>query len=301
MSESAGQAVSSPATRRKTRRWRRASPRRSARAVWRCGSTREGGLVGGDAWDRKSREQIAPCALFVPLVSITTPSRKEGYLRLQWHLAEERARLMAKGVPFIVPASLAPPSAAPSCPMRSWPCHGRSCRPVRRRRRLARGRKKLLAPPEVARSFHPSCAPKIDPGSKVRGTPTTPTTSHAHHADDQPRRGRRASPAQRRSRAARPTPCAPRATLAACDGGCARARGGDCLRPFSPAAAAPTAGLSRDAERSPGLHQSSRLRDFTGWKVPGHGHDHKRQAAVVAARVGRAGNKISPLDQWRAG
>ena len=124
---------------------------------------------------------------------------------------------------------------------------------------------------------------------------------HADHADDQPRRGRRASPAQRRSRAARPTPCAPRATLAACDGGCARTRGGDCLHAFSPAAAAPTAGLSRHAERSPGLHQSSRLRDFTGWKVPGHGHDHKRQAAVVAARVGRAGNKISPLDQWRAG
>ena len=143
--------------------------------------------------------------------------------------------------------------------------------------------------------------PKIDPGSKVRGTPTTPTNSHAHHTDDQPRRGRRASPAQRRSRAARPTPCAPRATLAACDGGCARARGGDCLPAFSPAAAAPTAGLSRHAERSPGLHQSSRLRDFTGWKVPRHGHDHKRQAAVVAARVGRAGNKISPLDQWRAG
>lgn len=107
---------------------------------------------------------------------------------------------------------------------------------------------------------------------------------HADHTDDQPRRGCRASPAQRRSRAARPTPCAPRATLAACDGGCARARGGNCLHAFSPAAAAPTAGLSRHAERSPGLHQSSRLRDFTGWKVPGHGHDHKRQAAVVAAR-----------------
>ena len=27
----------------------------------------EGGLVGGDAWDRKIREQIASCALFVSL------------------------------------------------------------------------------------------------------------------------------------------------------------------------------------------------------------------------------------------
>lgn len=81
----------------------------------------------------------ATCAGFVPLVSTNTQSRKEGYFRLQWHLAEERARLMAKGVPFIVPASLAPPSAAPSCPMRSWARHGQSCRVVRRRRRLVRG------------------------------------------------------------------------------------------------------------------------------------------------------------------
>ena len=66
----------------------------------------EGGLVGGDAWDRKIREQIATCALFVPLISANTQARKEGYFRLEWHLAEERARLIAKGVPFIVPVSI---------------------------------------------------------------------------------------------------------------------------------------------------------------------------------------------------
>ncbi len=38
----------------------------------------------------------------------------------------------------------------------------------------------------MARSFHPSSAPKIDPGSKVRVTPTTPTTSHAEVAEPLP-------------------------------------------------------------------------------------------------------------------
>ena len=66
----------------------------------------EGGLVGGDAWDRKIREQINTCTLFVPLISANTQARKEGYFRLEWHLAEERVRLIAKGVPFIVPVSV---------------------------------------------------------------------------------------------------------------------------------------------------------------------------------------------------
>ncbi len=67
---------------------------------------REGGLVGGDAWDRKIRDQIAACALFVPIVSANTQARKEGYFRLEWKLAEDRSHLMAKGVPFIVPVSV---------------------------------------------------------------------------------------------------------------------------------------------------------------------------------------------------
>jgi Tol biopolymer transport system component len=66
----------------------------------------EGGLVGGDAWDRKIREQINGCALFVPIISANTQARKEGYFRLEWHLAEERVRLIAKGVPFLVPVSV---------------------------------------------------------------------------------------------------------------------------------------------------------------------------------------------------
>jgi hypothetical protein len=66
----------------------------------------DGGLVGGDAWDRKIREQIGSCAFFVPLISENTQARKEGYFRLEWKLAEDRSHLMAKGVPFIVPVSV---------------------------------------------------------------------------------------------------------------------------------------------------------------------------------------------------
>ena len=66
----------------------------------------EGGLVGGDAWDRKIREQINACALFVPIISANTQARHEGYFRLEWKLAEDRSHLIAKGKPFIVPVSV---------------------------------------------------------------------------------------------------------------------------------------------------------------------------------------------------
>jgi serine/threonine-protein kinase len=66
----------------------------------------EGGLVGGDAWDRKIREQIHSCALFVPIISANTQARHEGYFRLEWKLAEDRSHLIAKGKPFIVPVSV---------------------------------------------------------------------------------------------------------------------------------------------------------------------------------------------------
>ncbi|MBK8284158.1 MAG: TIR domain-containing protein [Ahniella sp.] len=63
-------------------------------------------LVGGDAWDRKIRNQISECSLFVPVISSNTQARREGYFRLEWHLAEQRSLLIAKGQPFIVPVSL---------------------------------------------------------------------------------------------------------------------------------------------------------------------------------------------------
>ena len=60
-------------------------------------------LAGGDAWDRKIRQQIQTCALFVPIISANTESRTEGYFRLEWWLAEQRSFRMAKGRPFLFP------------------------------------------------------------------------------------------------------------------------------------------------------------------------------------------------------
>src|SRR5450631_2552801 len=63
-------------------------------------------LRGGDAWDQKIRRQIKECALFVPIISVNTQARHEGYFRLEWHLAEQRSHLIARGRPFIVPVSI---------------------------------------------------------------------------------------------------------------------------------------------------------------------------------------------------
>lgn len=63
----------------------------------------DGGLEHGDEWDAKIRRQIKECVLFVPVISATTQARPEGYFRLEWDLAAERARTIASGVPFILP------------------------------------------------------------------------------------------------------------------------------------------------------------------------------------------------------
>ncbi len=63
-------------------------------------------LRGGDAWDRNIRRQIRECALFMPVISASTQARPEGYFRLEWHLAEQRSLLIAKGRPFIVPVAI---------------------------------------------------------------------------------------------------------------------------------------------------------------------------------------------------
>jgi tetratricopeptide (TPR) repeat protein len=63
-------------------------------------------LRGGDAWDQSIRRQIKECALFMPIISAHTQERAEGYFRLEWHLAEQRSLLIAKGRPFIVPVNV---------------------------------------------------------------------------------------------------------------------------------------------------------------------------------------------------
>ncbi|HWA28572.1 MAG TPA: TIR domain-containing protein [Lacunisphaera sp.] len=63
----------------------------------------EGGLEHGDEWDAKIRRQIKECVLFIPVISANTEAREEGYFRIEWDLAAERARGIATGVAFILP------------------------------------------------------------------------------------------------------------------------------------------------------------------------------------------------------
>ncbi len=63
----------------------------------------DGGLEHGDEWDAKIRRQIKECVLFIPIISAHTQARLEGYFRLEWELAAQRAMSIASGVPFILP------------------------------------------------------------------------------------------------------------------------------------------------------------------------------------------------------
>jgi TolB-like protein/Flp pilus assembly protein TadD len=62
-----------------------------------------GGLEHGDEWDTKIRRQIKECTFFLPVISANTQSRLEGYFRIEWELAAERAMGFAPNVPFILP------------------------------------------------------------------------------------------------------------------------------------------------------------------------------------------------------
>ncbi len=60
-------------------------------------------LRGGDVWDQKIRHEIHDCALFIPVISTNTASRREGYFRLEWDLADQRSHRIARDQAFIVP------------------------------------------------------------------------------------------------------------------------------------------------------------------------------------------------------
>jgi TolB-like protein/Flp pilus assembly protein TadD len=63
-------------------------------------------LRGGDVWDHKIRQQIRECALFVPVISVNTAARHEGYFRLEWDLADQRTHMIARDRAFIVPVCI---------------------------------------------------------------------------------------------------------------------------------------------------------------------------------------------------
>ncbi len=60
-------------------------------------------LRGGDAWDQKILRQIKACALFAPVISANTQTRREGYFRREWKLAVDRTHDMDEALPFPVP------------------------------------------------------------------------------------------------------------------------------------------------------------------------------------------------------
>jgi TolB-like protein/cytochrome c-type biogenesis protein CcmH/NrfG len=60
-------------------------------------------LQGGDAWDRRIRTQIHECRLFVPIVSVNTEARIEGYFRREWKLAVDRTHDLSERAAFLVP------------------------------------------------------------------------------------------------------------------------------------------------------------------------------------------------------
>ena len=74
-------------------------------------------LRGGDVWDQKIRREIRDCDLFLPVISASTASRREGYFRLEWDLADQRTHMMARDRAFIVPVCLdATPDAGSDVP-----------------------------------------------------------------------------------------------------------------------------------------------------------------------------------------
>ena len=63
-------------------------------------------LNSGDDFDQQIKKSIRACSLFLPIISETTQGRHEGYFRLEWMLAVERAKLIAETIPFILPIAI---------------------------------------------------------------------------------------------------------------------------------------------------------------------------------------------------
>jgi len=65
-------------------------------------------LEGGDDFDQQIKRNIRGCSLFIPVISAATQARHEGYFRLEWSLAAERAKLIADTIPFVLPVAIDP-------------------------------------------------------------------------------------------------------------------------------------------------------------------------------------------------
>ena len=59
-------------------------------------------IMAGDVWENVTRGAIQRCSLFLAVISAATERRTEGYFRLEWTDAAERARRI-QGRKFIIP------------------------------------------------------------------------------------------------------------------------------------------------------------------------------------------------------
>ena len=77
-------------------------------------------LVGGDDFGREFEQNIRRCSLFLPIISAETRARDEGWFRVEWRTAVERAKRFDDSVRFIVPLVIddTPPSPAAKVPSR---------------------------------------------------------------------------------------------------------------------------------------------------------------------------------------
>lgn len=63
-------------------------------------------LESGDDYDLKVQRNIGRCSYFIPVISQNTERRLEAYFRREWSYALDRARNMADGALFILPATI---------------------------------------------------------------------------------------------------------------------------------------------------------------------------------------------------
>ena len=65
---------------------------------------KKGGLIEGDLYQSKIRQDIWRCTLFVPVLSRNADRRNEGYFREEWHEAIKRtSRFKGAARPFLMP------------------------------------------------------------------------------------------------------------------------------------------------------------------------------------------------------
>ena len=145
-----------------------------------CGALRAAGievwfdqseLRGGDAWDQRIRREIHDCALFIPIISPNTTSRREGYFRLEWDLADQRSHRMARDQAFIVPICLdATPGAGTDVPESFHRVHWTRLPGGETPPEFVAGIKRLLSPDPPTTARLPAGAEPL-PATTGRSTP----------------------------------------------------------------------------------------------------------------------------------